>query len=98
MNESMYRILALMAGMVLGTVFFGGLWLTIRKAATAQNPAVLFLGSFLFRTAITLTGFYYISPGGWQRLLAALFGFIMARLIILRLTKTYEARQTLINV
>jgi F1F0 ATPase subunit 2 len=86
-NELLFMILAFMAGIVLGILFFYGLWLTIKKACTSKKPALWFLGSSLIRTGITLVGFYYISQGNWQRLLICLVGFVTARYMVNRFTK-----------
>lgn len=86
MNEILFMILAFMAGIVFGILFFYGLWITVKKAVTANIPALWFVGSFLIRIAIVLTGFYYISQGNWQRLLVCLLGFMTARYIIKRFT------------
>lgn len=85
--------LVFMAGLALGTLFFGGLWLTVKKMVTSKAPAFLFLGSFLFRGGITLLGFYYIAVGNWQTMLSCLVGFVMARFIITRITKQDEVKQ-----
>jgi len=42
---------------------------------------------------ITLAGFYFVSNGHWQRLLLCLLGFVMARLIVTRLTRSSEENQ-----
>ncbi|HAW28078.1 MAG TPA: hypothetical protein DCY03_08165, partial [Planctomycetaceae bacterium] len=36
---------SLVCGLVLGTLFFGGLWLTIRNLQKVSHPALLFLAS-----------------------------------------------------
>ena len=41
-------VLIFIAGLALGTVFFGGLWLTVRKAVVSKKPAMLIFGSFVF--------------------------------------------------
>jgi len=87
MNQVLYSIVSFITGLLLGTLFFGGLWLTVKKAVTSKKPALWFVGSFLFRTGITLLGFYYTSLGNWQRLLICMLGFIIARLVITYLTK-----------
>jgi F1F0 ATPase subunit 2 len=87
MNEVLYSIVTFIIGLLLGTLFFGGLWFTVKKAVTSKKPALWFVGSFLFRTGITLIGFYYTSLGNWQRLLICMLGFIIARLVITYLTK-----------
>lgn len=87
MNETLSLGLALAAGVLLGAVFFGGLWWTIRRGVASKRPAIWFVGSMLLRTCIVVLGFYLVSGGNWQRLLASLFGFIIARLIVTRLTR-----------
>ena len=66
MNEMFILILIFLAGLALGTLFFGGLWLTVRKAVGSTKPALLILGSFVFRIALVLIGFYFIGAGNWQ--------------------------------
>jgi len=85
MNEGLMLALALMAGLLLGAIFFGGLWWTVRKGVTSTRPTLLFLGSMLLRTGVVIAGFYVVSDGHWQRLLACLFGFAIARSIVTRL-------------
>lgn len=85
MSSSLALLLSGMAGAVLGVVFFGGLWWTVRKAVTSRQPALWFFGSALLRMAVALAGFYFVSDGHWQRLLACLLGFVIARFILMRL-------------
>jgi F1F0 ATPase subunit 2 len=69
-------------------IFFGGLWWTVRQAVFAKSPALWFLGSMLLRMTLVLAGFYFIGGGDWQRLVLSLLGFIIARFIVMRLTRT----------
>ena len=80
-------ILPLLSGLLLGTIFFGGLWWTIQRGVASKNPAILFSGSLLLRTGTALAGFYFASRGDWRRLLACLLGFVVARVLITRLTR-----------
>ena len=86
MNETLTLLLAWVAGGVLGTIFFGGLWWTVRKGVSSKRPALWFLGSLLLRMSIALAGFYFVSGGHWDRLLACLLGFVIARFIVTRFT------------
>jgi F1F0 ATPase subunit 2 len=90
MNETLALVLALVTGVLLGAMFFGGLWWTVRKGVASKEPALWFFGSLLLRTSIALAGFYYIARGHWERLLVCLLGFIIARLIVTRLTRAAE--------
>ena len=86
MIESLMLGLALIAGILLGAIFFGGLWWTIRKGLSSSRPALWFLISLLLRMSITLAGFYFVSGGHWQRMLLCLLGFIIARFVVIGLT------------
>ncbi len=80
-------ITALLAGTALGTVFFGGLWWTVRRGATSVRPARWFLVSMVLRTALVLAGFYAVGAGQPLRLALCLLGFVLARSLVLRLTR-----------
>jgi F1F0 ATPase subunit 2 len=90
MNDIVSFSVVLLAGGLIGTVFFGGLWLTVKKGLTSENPALWFLGSTLLRTGFALAGFYFISQGDWRKILLGLLGFFVARVVITRLTVTPE--------
>ena len=87
MNETLTLALAWVTGGVLGTIFFGGLWWTVRKGVSSKQPALWFFGSILLRMSIALAGFYFVSGGHWERLLLCLLGFVITRLIVTRLTR-----------
>ena len=88
MNETLTLVLAGVAGGILGSIFFGVLWWTVRKGVFSKSPALWFLGSMLLRMGIVLAGFYFVGRGDWQRLATCLLGFIIARFIVMRLTRT----------
>ena len=87
MNEILTLVLALAAGVLLGAIFFGGLWWTVRKGVSSERPALWFFGSLLLRMSIVLAGFYFVGRDDWQRLLLCLLGFVMARLVVTWLTR-----------
>ena len=98
MNEMLSLVLSLLMGGLLGAIFFGGLWWTVRKCVSSKQPALWLLGSVLLRMSTVLAGFYFIAHGHWERLLVCLLGFVMARVIVTRLTRaaekpTYWARE-----
>ena len=90
MNELVSLALALLTGVVLGAIFFGGLWWSVRKCVSAKQPALWLFGGGLLRMTIALTGFYLIADGHWQRLLVCLLGFVIARMIVTRLTRVAD--------
>lgn len=87
MPETFIWIFATLAGAALGAVFFGGLWWTVQRGAASTSPARWFIGSFVLRTAIVLTGFYFIGGGQLGRLGLCLLGFLLARVLVLVLTR-----------
>jgi F1F0 ATPase subunit 2 len=72
-------VAALGAGLVLGTVFFGGLWWTVRRGLTATVPAVWFGLSALGRMAFVICGLYCFARLGLPSLIACLCGLLIAR-------------------
>ena len=87
MNQLPSMILSLLAGVLLGIIFFGGLWWTVQRGVRSTHTAILFAGSLMLRTATALAGFYFVSHGNWQRLLACLFGFLVARVLVTQRTR-----------
>jgi F1F0 ATPase subunit 2 len=81
-NEILILVLSLMAGALLGVLFFGGLWWTVQKVVLSKRSALWVPVSLLLRTSIALVGFYFIANGHWERLLVCLLGFIISRLIV----------------
>ena len=87
MTELPNLVLPLLVGCMLGAIFFGGLWWTVRLGLVSPWPGVWFLGSFVLRTAISLAGFYLVGHNDWHRLMACLLGFVVARVAITWLTR-----------
>ncbi|MDD2540837.1 MAG: ATP synthase subunit I [Desulfuromonadaceae bacterium] len=89
MNETevLALVLAGLAGGVIGLFFFGGLWWTVRKGVSAQQPVLWFFGSMVLRMCVALAGFYIVSNRHLDRLMFCLLGFFLARIIVTRLTR-----------
>ncbi len=94
MNEILSLTLSVITGISLGVIFFGGLWWTIEKGIKSKRPGFWFSGSFLLRTGIILFGFSFIGKGHWQRMIACLLGFMMARVIVKWLTRPGRKKHT----
>ena len=93
MNDMLSMLPPFAVGLVLGAVFFGGLWWTIRTMLTSPHAALLLVFSAVVRVSIVVTGFYFSSNGQWQRLLACLVGFIIARLAVTWLTRLKQKEE-----
>lgn len=84
-------VLALLAGGTLGAMFFAGLWWTVQRGAASPTPARWFIGSLILRTGIVLAGFYVIGAGQPLSLGLCLLGFVLARALVLRITRSRPA-------
>lgn len=71
-------------GGLLGGAYFGGLWLTLRRAPASRHPALLMLASLLLRLAGVGFGLYWLANGDWRRYLAAVAGILLARWLWIR--------------
>ena len=88
MNDVVALSVVLMAGILIGGFFFGGLWWTIQKGLTSKNPVLWFFGSTLLRLSAALAGFYFTAGNDWRKLLICMLGFLIARVVVTRLTRT----------
>lgn len=93
MNEWYILILVLTAGILLGILFFGGLWVTVKYGLVSRQPALWFAVSLLLRLATTLTVFYLIAGTCWERFITMLSGFIIGRILVKQLTRNDTPKQ-----
>lgn len=70
------------AGVMLGVLFYGGLWITVRRLMVTRHPMAVTLGSLLLRMAVVLAGLLLVARGRWQNVLAALVGFAIGRVVV----------------
>lgn len=83
--ELLTLFMALLGGVLLGILFFVGLWWTVQKALYSNYAGIWFLTSLVLRTSLVIIGIYLITNGQWPRLLACLIGFVAARFLVFRL-------------
>ncbi|RMF44548.1 MAG: ATP synthase subunit I [Planctomycetota bacterium] len=76
--------LALLGGMGIGGLYFGGLWWTVQRMMNSPRPILWISGSFALRAAAAMAGFYWISGRQWQQVFFCLAGFLVVRWIVLR--------------
>ena len=97
MNEMLIYLIVLIAGLLLGIFFFGGLWWTTHKGMTSKHPALWFLGSIVVRLAVTVLVLYAIGKDHWGRMLLCLAGFIVSRFIVIKLTRVFDLKKSIIK-
>lgn len=71
-------------GALLGLLFFGGLWFTVKALPHSKRPNMLWVLSFLLRLAVLVAGFIALTGFGAQACLAAVAGVIATRLLLSR--------------
>ena len=83
MNHFLHRIMIpLAAGGLIGFLYFLGLWRTVRRLPVTPRPWRLLAGSYLLRIVFALGGFYLLMDGAWERVAAAVAGFIIVRTVM----------------
>ncbi len=74
---------SLIIGILLGTIYFRGLWLTLRKLPKVKSPLLLAISSFIARLLIVMTGFtmiiFYSNNYAILHLLVCLGAFFWVR-------------------
>ena len=84
MNDAVHLLTSLTAGMILGIVYFRGLWQTVLRLPDFRRPAWSMSWSFVARVGIVMSGFYFIMDGHLERLAMAMAGFILVRQTLVR--------------
>lgn len=80
-------IISIVMGITLSTIYFGGLWYTVKNIESLHRPYFLMIGSYLVRTSTVLFGFYSLLIHHWSYLVVALPAFIITRQVIINWTK-----------
>lgn len=75
-------VVSIVTGMVLGGVYFWGLWWTSRRIATTRAPGLLFTVSFIARMAVLLGGIYVVTRGRWIETSLCVIGILIARQMV----------------
>lgn len=87
MNQLLPLLLAVITGVLLGVMFYAGLWWTVRISLASAHPASWLFASLLLRMGSALAGLYLVAASDWRRLLACLVGFLAARAVVTWLTR-----------
>jgi F1F0 ATPase subunit 2 len=75
----------LVLGLVLGWLFFGGLWLSLKRLPRVRHPGLWTLGSFFLRLGVAGVGFYLTARfASWQGVLLCLAGFLVMHVLVTR--------------
>jgi F1F0 ATPase subunit 2 len=91
-NEIGMLLVSALAGVVLGIIFYGGLWLTLQRLGQAKHMTALLATSLLVRSGLALGGFYLISAGRLDRLAICLATFWVTRLFFIKTLQPEKQR------
>jgi len=72
-------------GVMLGAIFFGGLWWTVQRLMTSRVPQLWALGSYVVRSVVVVLGFWVVANRDWQRLLVCAVAFLATRIVVIRI-------------
>ncbi len=84
MKDVLVLLASLAAGLILGIIYFRGLWQTVVRLPDFRRPVWSVTWSFVARVGIVMTGFFFIMQGHLERLAVAMAGFLLARQILVR--------------
>ena len=90
MNEALPLALPALAGLGIGIFFYGGLWLTVSRISSARRPGLLLVASSGARAALALAAMAVVSQGNAGRIMLCLLGFLIARPLVFRLTRSLQ--------
>lgn len=86
-------LIPLLIGIILGTLYFGGLWLTVQKINSVMHPALWVFISFIIRIGGVLITFYWLVMVNWAYLTATFIGFLITRSVFILRFKPVERYQ-----
>jgi F1F0 ATPase subunit 2 len=84
MNRPYYIVFAFAVGLALGAFFSLNLWSSVQRMTDDKTPWFILYGGFMLRISFVLLGFYLVMNGHWERMIAALCGFVLMREILVR--------------
>ncbi len=94
MNYNLIQLsVVFLAGTVLGLIYFGGLWLTLRRIHKIRYPGLLLLISFVTRIATVMLAFYFVMAGEWENIVMCLAGFLVMRHFMIHIIQSVETSQ-----
>lgn len=91
LTAALHFTVGLVAGLVLGAFFFGGLWWTTLRLPDSQRPALLMMSSLLLRMGILALGLFFVSSAGPFAVVACGCGLLLVRSLLIRHASTLTA-------
>lgn len=87
--------LMIVAGFLLGLLYFQGMWMTVRSLMKGNKKSLpRFLASFFLRTALLAVAFYLLMAHDWRRIIALAVGFTVARFVVVGRVKRTPTQES----
>jgi len=93
MNEGFAHAISLVAGILMGIYYFGGLWFTVRSLPEARRPLKLLFWSFLARSLPVFAVIWFAAKMRVTFLFFILAGFFLVRFCIIGKIRPLTRRQ-----
>ncbi|WP_225877800.1 ATP synthase subunit I [Alkalibacter mobilis] len=84
-------IIAFLTGILLGVIFFGGLYLSIDYMKKVKYPGAFMGASMFIRTALVIVGMLLIRGDSYYNMPLALIGIIIVRIFMTTWVKRGKA-------
>jgi F1F0 ATPase subunit 2 len=86
-------VLVLAFGLGTGILHFGGLWFTLHRIWTVKRWGSWLMMSAVVRFSLLGAIFFLIARDNWQRLLPMTLGILLARFLVIHITKTMKIKR-----
>lgn len=80
-------LISFLGGLILGVLFFGGLYMSVNRLTSVSSPALMMLISTMLRMAMLLAGVYLLLRGELKNGIAALVGIVVAKFVSVYLVR-----------
>jgi F1F0 ATPase subunit 2 len=77
----------LIIGLGLGLIYYGGLWLILRKLPEFNQPGAWVAISLVLRILVVLLVLYLLFAESWQQLMMAVLGMLITRTLLVQRIK-----------
>ena len=83
----LFIVTGLLGGVLLGALYFGGLWLSVKRIGKVEHKKMFLFLSWLVRSVLLCGGLYLLARYNPASLLCGVFGLFLSRTIIVRTVK-----------
>lgn len=86
-------IFSLFMGIALSVLYYGGLWLTVKKVVIHRKSGLIFVLSFIIRIILVCIGFYFVIKKGLVPASVCFIAFLVTRKLLINYTHTEKGKE-----